>query len=40
MITNQKSSWLLNKFSLSVAWEMYREQYGEYAYWLQGVKGL
>ena len=28
-------SWLLNKFSLLAPWEMYREQYGEYAYWYQ-----
>ena len=33
MITNLKSSWFLNKFSLSAPQEMYREQYGEYAYW-------
>ena len=31
-------SWLLNKFSLSAPWEMYREQYGEYAYWYRGLK--
>ena len=30
---------MLNKFSLSVPKEMYREQYGEYAYWVLGVKG-
>ena len=30
---------MLNKFSLSVPQEMYREQYGEYAYWVSGVKG-
>ena len=24
---------LLNKFSSSALYEMYREQYGEYAYW-------
>ena len=33
MITNKRSSWLLNKFSLSAPEEMYREQCGEYAYW-------
>ena len=33
MITNLKSSWFLNKFSLSALQEMYREQYGEYAFW-------
>ena len=33
MITNYRSSWLLNKFSLSVPQEMYGEQYGEYTYW-------
>ena len=33
MITNKKSSKLLNKFSLSALKEMYRKQYGEYAYW-------
>ena len=33
MITNEKNSWLLNIFSLWAPKEMYREQYGEYAYW-------
>ena len=33
MITNCRQSWLLNKFSFLAPWEMYREQYGEYAYW-------
>ena len=33
MITNWRSSWLLNKFSLSASLEMYGEQYEEYAYW-------
>ena len=34
MITNlKKSCWLLHKFSLSAPLEMYKEQYGEYAYW-------
>ena len=27
------------KFSFSDPYEMYKEQYGEYAYWCQGVKG-
>ena len=40
MITNCRSSWLLNKFSLSTPWEMYREQCGEYAYWCWGVMGF
>ena len=31
--------WLWNKFSLSVPKEMYREEYREYGYWCQGVKG-
>ena len=31
-------SWLFTKFSFSAPWEMYREQYGEYAYWYQGLK--
>ena len=29
---------LFNKFSLSAPKEMYREQYGEYAYWYHSVK--
>ena len=33
MINKYTSFWLLNKFSLSAPWEMYREKYGEYAYW-------
>ena len=33
VITNQISFWLVNKFSLSIPQEMYKEQYGEYAYW-------
>ena len=33
MITNSRSSWLLDKFSLSARYEMYDEQYGEYEYW-------
>ena len=33
MITNERSFWLVNKFSLSAPLEMYREQYGEYTYW-------
>ena len=35
--TNWRSSWMLNKFSLSASWEMSRGQYGEYAYWCKGV---
>ena len=33
IIINWRTSWLLNEFSLPAHWEMYREQYGEYAYW-------
>ena len=34
MTNNLLSSWLiLNKFTFSAPQEMYREQYGEYAYW-------
>ena len=33
------SSWLLNKFFMSVPKEMYGEQNGEYAFWCQVVKG-
>ena len=33
IITNLRSSWLLNKFSLSAPYEMFREYYREYAYW-------
>ena len=33
MIKKWWSSWLFCKFSLSAPWEMYRKQYGEYAYW-------
>ena len=32
MMTNLRRFLLLNKFSLSAPLEMYREQYGEYAY--------
>ena len=32
MITNYRISWLLNEFSLSAPWEMYREEYGDYGY--------
>ena len=40
MINRYRSSWLLSdKFSLSAPQEVYREQYGEYAYWYKGVKG-
>ena len=33
--------WFLNTFSLSAPYEMFKEQYGEYAYWYfdEGVKG-
>ena len=31
MITNSRSSWLWDTFSLLAPWKMYREQYGEYA---------
>ena len=33
MITDHTNSHLFYKFSLSEPQEMYREQYGEYAYW-------
>ena len=33
MVTREGIFWLANKFSLSVPLEMYKEQYGEYAYW-------
>ena len=33
-----RSSWMLNKFSMSASSEMYGEQYEEYAYWYKGVK--
>ena len=33
MITNKRNSWLLNIFSLWAPKEMYREHYGENAYW-------
>ena len=43
MISNEKSFWSVNKFSLSVPWELYKElygeQYGDYAFWYKGVKG-
>ena len=32
MITNFRSYRMVNQFSLSAPQEMYREQYGEYAY--------
>ena len=38
-ITTQRGSWLLNKFILSAPWEIYTDQYWEYVYWCQGVKG-
>ena len=42
MNTNLRSSWLLNKFSLSAHKEIYREQYGQNTYRgvLKGVKSL
>ena len=40
MITDLKSFWLLNKFSLSAREEIYGELYEEYALWCWGVKGL
>ena len=33
MITNQRSSWLLNKFSFPIPKEKYREECGEYGNW-------
>ena len=33
MNTQSRSSWLLNKFSFSIPYEMYTKQWGEYAYW-------
>ena len=39
MIINWRTSWLLNKFSLLAHKEIYREQYGEYAFWYKGEKG-
>ena len=39
MIINWRTSWLLNKFSLPAHKEIYREQFGEYAFWYWGVKG-
>ena len=39
MISNEKSFWSVNKFSLSVLWELYKEQYGDYAFWYKGAKG-
>ena len=38
MITNSRSFLLSNNFSKSAPKEMYREQYGEYTYWLWVVK--
>ena len=40
MITDLRSSWLLNEFSLSAPKEMYGEQYREYLYWCLGVRSL
>ena len=31
---------MINKFSLSTPKEIYRVQYGDYAYWCEGVKEL
>ena len=39
MITNEGSSLLSKKFSLSAPWEMQREPYGKYEYQCQGVYG-
>ena len=39
MINKYWSSWLLSEISLSAPLEMYRKQYGEYAYWCSGVQG-
>ena len=36
---HQLKGLLIVKFSRSAAYEMYREQYKEYAYWCKGVKG-
>jgi len=38
-ITKGKMSWYLDKFSLLVPYEMYGEQWGEYAFSHQGLKG-
>ena len=40
MMPNKRSFWSVNKFSLTAPKEMYKEQYGEYALWLKGFKGL
>ena len=37
MIANKRSSWLLNKFSLSALKDVYGEQYREDANWFKGV---
>jgi len=37
MITKNKMSWYLDKFSLLVPLEMYAEQFGEYAFSYQGL---
>ena len=36
--TKDEMSWSLNKFSQSVKWKTYREQWLEYTCWYQGVK--
>ena len=33
MITNEINFWLEDKFSLAAPYKMYKEQYGEYAFW-------
>lgn len=33
MVASLRRFWLINKFSLSLPWEKYKEQYGEYVYW-------
>ena len=40
MIAYKMSSWLLNKFSLSVPEEIYREYCGEYAHWSEIINPL
>ena len=39
MITDWGSSWLIIQILPVSTLGMYREQYGEYAYWCQGVEG-
>ena len=40
IINNYRRSSSTNKLSLLATWEIYREQYGEIAYWCKIVKGL